>query len=98
MSKKLERIISKIPKRKDELFEFPINWELFEKSNLIEKKLRPWLVQKSIEQIGLEEQTFISLILKKIAGREAPKEILRMVEKVLEDDAEVFYNNIGFCN
>jgi hypothetical protein len=38
------------------------------------------------------------LILKKIAGREAPKEILRMVEKVLEDDAEVFYNNIGFCN
>jgi len=27
--------------------------------------------------------------LKKIAGRESPKEILRMVEKVLEDDAEV---------
>ena len=46
-------------------------------------------MQKSIEQIGLEEQTFISLILKKIAGRETPKEILRMVQKVLEDDAEV---------
>jgi len=29
--------------------------------------------------------------LKKIAGREAPKEILRMVEKVLEDDAEVIF-------
>jgi hypothetical protein len=30
--------------------------------------------------------------LKKIAGRETPKEILRMVEKVLEDDAEVYTN------
>jgi len=27
--------------------------------------------------------------LKKVAGRESPKEILRMVEKVLDDDAEV---------
>lgn len=54
-SKKLELIIQRIPKRKDELYAFKINWELFERSNLIEKKLRPWLVQKSIEQIGLEE-------------------------------------------
>jgi len=54
-SKKLELIIQKIPKRKEDLFAFKINWELFERSNLIEKKLRSWLVQKSIEQIGLEE-------------------------------------------
>ena len=52
---KLELIIQKIPKRKEDLFAFKINWELFERSNLIEKKLRSWLVQKSIEQIGLEE-------------------------------------------
>ena len=43
-SKKLEVIIQKIPKRKDELFSFKINWDIFERSNLIEKKLRPWLV------------------------------------------------------
>jgi hypothetical protein len=34
--------------------------------------------------------------LKKIAGRETPKEILRMVEKVLEEDAEVIYFILGF--
>ena len=38
------------------------------------------------------------MILKKIAGRETPKEILRMVEKVLEDDAEVIKFIKGFCN
>lgn len=90
IKKELEQLIRKIPTKKGELFNYPINWTLFATSNLLETKVRPWLVNKSIEYIGAEEPTFISMILKRVANKENPHEILSKVEKVLDDDAEDF--------
>lgn len=47
-------------------------------------------MQKSQEYIGTEEINFINMILKKLANRESPKDILKKVKIVLEDDAEDF--------
>jgi len=52
--------------------------------------VKPWLVNKSIEYIGTEEPAFVSMIYKKVANRESPHEIVKKVEKVLDEDAEVF--------
>ena len=64
----------------------------FSQSDLLEKKIKPWLVAKSKEYLGAEETNFINMILKKLANRESPYDILKKVEIVLEEDAEVLYN------
>lgn len=45
--------------------------------------------QKCKEYIGDEEINFINMILKKLANRDSPNDILKKVSIVLEDDAEV---------
>lgn len=52
--------------------------------------MKPWLVNKSVEYIGTEEPAFVSMIYKKVANKESPSEIVKKVEKVLDEDAEVF--------
>ena len=51
------------------------------------------MVNKSIDYIGTEEPAFVSMIYKKVANRESPQEIIKKVEKILDEDAEVIY----FC-
>ena len=55
----------------------------------MDKKVKPWLVNKSIDYIGTEEPAFVSMIYKKVANRESPQEIIKKVEKILDEDAEV---------
>lgn len=57
-------MIKQIPTNKQKLYAYPINWALFAKSGLLEKKVKAWLAKKSIEYIGAEEETFISMIYK----------------------------------
>jgi len=90
VKKQLETMIAKIPTNKTDLFAYPINWTLLATSNLLELKIRPWLAQKCKEYIGAEEINFINMILKKLANREPPNDILKKVEMVLEDEAEDF--------
>ena len=58
-------------------------------SDLTEKKIKPWLIQKCKEYIGAEEINFINMILKKLSNKDSPNDILKKVSIVLEDDAEV---------
>lgn len=52
------------------------------------------MVNKSIDYIGTEEPAFVSMIYKKVANRESPQEIIKKVEKILDEDAEVIYFSI----
>lgn len=61
-----------IPTDKVELFTFPIDWALFAKSSLLEKKVRPWLVAKCKEYLGQEEKVFIDAIIKRLLNKETP--------------------------
>jgi hypothetical protein len=85
----LQSIITQIPKNRKELFDFEVNWNLLAKSDLIEKKIKPWLCKQSETYIGEEEMGFVNMILKKIANKEHPNKILDKVKDLLDDEAEV---------
>jgi hypothetical protein len=55
----------------------------------VEKKVKPWLYKQSKEYMGQEEAEFVNIILKRLANRDAPQQILKKVEKLLDEDAEV---------
>ena len=82
-------IIALIPKSKDELLKYNINWTIVDNYKIKRNKLKPWLDKKLIEYFD-DVDSFTSLILDKI-GKNNPYEILDTLKKVLEDDAEVSY-------
>jgi len=86
----LEQIVSKIPKTKAELFDYKLNWAIIATSDLVEKKVKPWLFKQSKEYIGQEEAEFVNIILKRLANRDSPQQVLKRVEKLLDEDAEDF--------
>ena len=51
--------------------------------------MKPWLCKQSVELLGQEEMDFVNVVLKKLANRESPQQILRKVEKLLDEEAEV---------
>ena len=82
-------IIALIPKSKDELLKYNINWTIVDNYKIKRNKLKPWLDKKLIEYFD-DVDSFTSLILDKV-GKNNPYEILDTLKKVLEDDAEVSY-------
>ena len=82
-------IIALIPKSKDELLKYNINWTIVDNYKIKRNKLKSWLDKKLIEYFD-DVDSFTSLILDKI-GKNNPYEILDTLKKVLEDDAEVSY-------
>ncbi|KRW99775.1 hypothetical protein PPERSA_07852 [Pseudocohnilembus persalinus] len=86
----LLEIYKNIPKTKEDLFSYKINWPLLAKSDIIEKKIRPYLIQKSKEQLGDEEPNFVKMIVKKLNNFEPAEKIIQKVEVILEEDAEDF--------
>lgn len=58
---------------REELFAFPINWQIVESHGIIQSKMRPWIVKKIIEYLGEEEKTLTEFILTKLGQRAPPQ-------------------------
>lgn len=78
-----------VPKIKEELFKFPINWSIVIKNELLDSKLKPWLSKKTKEYLSEEEPSLIQMILKKLHNKASPYEIISKIKVVFEDDTEV---------
>ena len=58
---------------REELFAYEINWQVVETHNIIQAKMRPWIVKKIIEYLGEEEKTLTEFILTKLGQRALPQ-------------------------
>lgn len=64
----------------------------------MDKKVQPWLMKKSVEYIGQEEQTFVKMIVKRLSQCESAESILKKVDKILDEDAEVIISFKNYFN
>ncbi|XP_059484170.1 RNA-binding protein 25-like isoform X2 [Neocloeon triangulifer] len=87
--KHIKSLIDKIPTDKEALFAFSIDWGAVD-SNLMEKRIRPWINKKIIEYIGEPEPALVDFICSKVILGSDPKGILDDVQMVLDEEAEVF--------
>lgn len=94
LSDKHMAVASRIPKDKDELFKFPVDWTIVERHDLIQGKLRPWVVKKIKEYLGEEEKTLIDFITHQLARHCKPKDLLNELRLVLEEDADLFVQKL----
>ncbi len=89
-----KQIYKQIPKEKDELLKHQINWNIVNKYDILETKIRPWLSKILIEYIGEDEPNLKSMIIKKLGTKSSPYELIEKIKAVFEEDTVVSFVKI----
>ena len=79
-----------IPKEKAEIYAYQIDWPLVESSELIEKKIKPYLLQKSKEYLQEEQIDFVNMVIKKLNSKNNPEKVQKHIENILDEESEQF--------
>lgn len=56
----------------------------------MERRIRPWINKKITDYIGEEEPSLLDFICRKLLGHCKPEALLREVDQVLDEEAQVF--------
>lgn len=80
--KKLQALILSIPKEREEIFAFPVNWALFDREKMSETVAK-WTAKKVQELLGQEEQSLVEFIVEKVQGHAPPSELVADLQGIL---------------
>ncbi|SCN58730.1 conserved Plasmodium protein, unknown function [Plasmodium chabaudi chabaudi] len=96
--KKSAKILEKIPSEEEDIFNYPIEWDILKLKDNIGTKLKPWIYKKITEYIGADEKEVIEEIsnffVEQILKETAPKDMLSEAEKFLDSDGKKFIINM----
>lgn len=84
-----KQLIDMIPKTKEELFVYEINWDIYDKHELHER-MRPWISKKITEFLGEEEATLVDYIVSCTKDHMRASKLLELLSSILDDEAEMF--------
>ncbi|GLT50338.1 hypothetical protein SLA2020_238290 [Shorea laevis] len=84
-----KQLIDMIPKTKEELFSYEINWDVYDKHALHER-MRPWISKKITEFLGEEEKTLVDYIVSSTQQHVKASEMLDLLQSILDEEAEMF--------
>lgn len=85
-----KKIMDMVPSDKDELFGFRIDWSVVSRYNVVEEKVRPWVVKKVVDFLGVEEPALVSFIVGEFKSRPTPESLVEKLEGALGEDATDF--------
>ncbi|XP_062110285.1 RNA-binding motif protein 25 isoform X1 [Humulus lupulus] len=84
-----KQLIDMIPRTKEELFSYEINWAIYEKHALHER-MRPWISKKITEFLGEEETTLVDYIVSSTQDHVEADRMLQLLQSILDEEAEMF--------
>ncbi|KAJ4974056.1 hypothetical protein NE237_007230 [Protea cynaroides] len=84
-----KQLIDMIPKTKEELFLYEINWAVYDKHELHER-MRPWIAKKITEFLGEEEETLVDYVVSSTKQHVQASQMLELLQSILDDEAEMF--------
>ncbi|KAJ6844068.1 RNA-binding protein 25 isoform X4 [Iris pallida] len=84
-----KQLIDMIPKTKEELFAYEINWAVYDKHELHER-MGPWISKKITEFLGEEEATLVDYIVSSTKEHVQASKMLELLQSILDDEAEMF--------
>lgn len=91
--KAVKKLVESIPSDKDELFKFNLDWSQID-TQLMDKRIKPWINRKIIEYIGEEEASLNEFICSKIQDKQTPDKLLDDIKVILDDEAELFVKKL----
>ncbi|CAN8244951.1 unnamed protein product [Cochlearia groenlandica] len=84
-----KQLIDTIPKTKEELFSYEINWVMYDKHQLHDR-MRPWISKKIMEFLGEEEATLVDFIVSNTQHHVKASQMLELLQSILDEEAEMF--------
>ncbi|XP_050375050.1 RNA-binding motif protein 25 isoform X2 [Argentina anserina] len=84
-----KQLIDTIPKTKEELFSYEINWAIYDKHALHER-MKPWISRKITEFLGEEEATLVDYIVSSTQEHVGAERMLQLLQSILDEEAEMF--------
>ncbi|KAG5050712.1 hypothetical protein JHK87_002910 [Glycine soja] len=84
-----KQLIDMIPKTKEELFSYEIDWAVYDKHQLHDR-MRPWISKKIKEFLGEEETTLIDYIVSSTQEHVKASQMLERLQIILDEEAEMF--------
>ncbi|SCM19199.1 conserved Plasmodium protein, unknown function [Plasmodium berghei] len=95
---KSKKILENIPSEEEDIFNYPIEWDILKLKDNISTNLKPWIYKNITEYIGADEKEVIeeisSFFVEQILKETAPKDILSEAEKFLDSDGKKFIINM----
>lgn len=85
----IRELIEKIPKARDEIFEYPVKWEYLDEP-MIDSRIRPWIAKKVLNYIGEDEPALVSFICDCIKKHSDPKKLVLDLSMVFDEESESF--------
>ena len=86
---RLKGLLDRVPQRKAELYDFPLDWNKLAQTHVLDKKLGPFISKLFFEYVGEVERGFVQKIVRQVANREEPAKIQEYLGQVLDKDSEV---------
>ncbi|CAI8587609.1 unnamed protein product [Vicia faba] len=84
-----KQLIDMIPKTKEELFSYEIDWAVYDKHQLHDR-MRPWISKKIKEFLGEEENTLTDYIVSSTQEHVKASQMLESLQVILDEEAEMF--------
>ncbi|XP_031386173.1 RNA-binding protein 25 isoform X2 [Punica granatum] len=84
-----KQLIDMIPKTKEDLFSYEINWALYDQHELHER-MRPWISKKITEFLGEEEKSLVDYIVSSTQEHVKASDMLETLKSILDEEAEMF--------
>jgi len=88
--KSARELVGYIPKDQTKLLKYPIDWDLIDNNEVVEKVMRDWIDSRIKEYLGEEEADLTDFAVGLLANHIPPKEIISEMEVVLVEDSEGF--------
>ena len=66
--KTLKNLIDSIPTKKEELFQYVVDWDQVDQA-MMKNKIHPWVAKKIVEYIGEDEPTLVAFICSRLSER-----------------------------
>ncbi|CDW73846.1 UNKNOWN [Stylonychia lemnae] len=87
---KTKELYAKLPKTKEDIFKFQLNWNNLFMHDVIEKVGRPWIGKKVKEYMGVEEQAVVQLIIKILNQKPDHIGLQSKLKDILDQKTEEF--------
>ena len=88
---KAKEIYLSLPKGKEEILKYTLDFAAMQALNLLERVVRPWVAKKIKELLGVEEQAMINLVVGHLkSGHATSDSLMTKVGGILDEDSEQF--------
>lgn len=83
-----------MPKTKEKLFEYEIEWQGLFDCNIIQLVCRPWIAKKILEYMGEEEPVMINIVVKLLNQKCSSEQMRSKMQDIMDDACDEFVEKL----